>query len=163
MNLTIEQRKVQRGVRLLAKDADPTAEQGIDFKVNHETDPSSIEIWNVAKLGTEPTPAEIDARCDVQMLTRKRVMLQIYAVQRMRDTLGDVSVDALRLAYLGVELQGRELLPREITEMDRITADAETARLIRKARINVAPTVVIADTIEEIKARYDAECVALGV
>jgi hypothetical protein len=163
MNLTTEQRKFQRGVRLLAITADKTAELGVDFKVDHSTDPSSIVIWNVDKLGAEPTAEEIAQKVAGQVLVRKRGMLRRYVTLRIQDTLPDMSQDALRLAYLGVELQGRELLPREINEMDRILADAEIVRLLQKARTNVAPTVVITDTIEEIQARYDAECVALGV
>jgi hypothetical protein len=163
MNLTIEQRKFQRGVRLLAIEADKTAEHGVDFKVSHETDPSSIEIWNVAKLGTEPTPAEIDARVEVQTLTRKRGMLRRYAKLRIQDTMTTMNEDALRLSYLAFEQQSRALLPREVNESVDLLANAEIVRKMNRARTNVAPTIVLADTIEEINARYEAELVSLGV
>lgn len=164
MMLTIDQLRCRRGVRLLAISADPTAELGIDFEITHETIPSSITIWNEAKLGARPTQAEWEAKADQQNVIQKKIMIRRYCKERISTVIGDsqdLANDALRLSYLAFERHDRALTPKESNEAVTITANIEKIRLMRRARADVADTIVITDTMEDIHERYDAAIASL--
>jgi hypothetical protein len=160
MKLTIEQIKVRRGVRLLALDADPDAEKGVDFKVTHETDPSSIEIWNEVKLGPEPTHAQIIARSDQQSVVQKKNLLRRYSLFRIFDDIADVAsltVDNTRMVQLLDIQQNGTPTQAEQNQLDDLRDQAVEVRKRVRARLNVMPTITAEDTPQQIYDRYEAE------
>ena len=160
MNLTTEQLMIQRGTRILAKEADPTAKVGVDFGVTHsDTEPTVISTWDVAKLGAKPTTADATARGEAMTVTRLKKVLRNYAAVAMDDALegaNETARDALQLAYYANARHDRVLTANEQSNLDDLNAKFELVRSMTVARVQVAGTIVHTDTLDEVKARYDA-------
>ena len=164
MSLTTEQIRIQRGTRLLAREALPTAKRGVDFGVTHsDTEPTIISLWNVAMLGAQPTEVQAGVRGDDQAVVRLKKCLRTHASFRIDEATGsasEVARDALQLAFYANARHDRTLTAGEQSKADDLNAMFALIKSMRAASATVRSTIVSTDTLEEVKARYDA---AIGV
>jgi len=160
MSLTTDQSIIQRGTRVLAREAKNTAKKGVEWDVDHTTTPSTISLWDVGELGAEPNEATIRAKAEEVTIKRHKAFLRSYAEDKITEDFGilSIAVDAMRLAQLTEKQRsGLTLTGAETTQLDNLMVGAADVRKYVKAKLDVINTIVYEDTAETMKAKYDAE------